>query len=94
MFEWLQAVELGVTNLLCSILELDGSIPEGEEASTHVLLILGLLTDSGQLYLVLVNLCCIYCVKYSYKRKTWKGEMIKKHVKKKGRVQHLLDTCL
>ncbi|PSN38110.1 hypothetical protein C0J52_00840 [Blattella germanica] len=40
------AVELGVTNLLCSILELDGSAAEGEEASTHVLLILGLLTDS------------------------------------------------
>ncbi|KAJ9581282.1 hypothetical protein L9F63_023554, partial [Diploptera punctata] len=41
-----RAIELGVTNLLCSILELDGTIPEGEEASTHVLLILGLLTDS------------------------------------------------
>ncbi|XP_021934913.1 rap1 GTPase-GDP dissociation stimulator 1 isoform X2 [Zootermopsis nevadensis] len=41
-----KAIELGVTKLLCSVLELDGTVPEGEEASTHVLLILGLLTDS------------------------------------------------
>ncbi|PNF24564.1 hypothetical protein B7P43_G05383 [Cryptotermes secundus] len=40
-----KAIELGVSRLLCSILELDGTVPEGEEASTHILLILGLLTD-------------------------------------------------
>jgi hypothetical protein len=33
---------------LCRILELDGIVPDGEEASTHVLLILGLLTDAGK----------------------------------------------
>ena len=29
---------------------------------------------------------------HKYKMKTWKGEMIKKQVKKKGRVQHLPDS--
>jgi hypothetical protein len=39
---------MGVTRLLCRVLELDGTVPKGEEASMHVLLILGLLADSGK----------------------------------------------
>ncbi|KAK7873277.1 hypothetical protein R5R35_011343 [Gryllus longicercus] len=40
-----KAVDLGVVSLLCKILEIDGSASSGEEACTHVLLILGLLAD-------------------------------------------------
>lgn len=42
-----KAVNLGVISVLCKILELDGTSSVGEEASTHVLLILGLLADSA-----------------------------------------------
>lgn len=40
-----QALKLGVMKLLCSFLETDG---DDEEVATHVMLILGLLTDAGK----------------------------------------------
>lgn len=45
---------MGVMDLLCSILELGISTKEGEEAGIHVLIILGLLTDSGNYYLLYI----------------------------------------
>lgn len=35
-------------DLLCSLLEFGVSSKEGEEAAIHILIILGLLTDSGE----------------------------------------------
>ena len=36
----------------------------------------------------------VYRRLYQYKRKTWKGKMIKKYFKKKGRERQLPDSCL
>lgn len=44
---------MGVMDLLCSILELGITTKEGEESGIHVLIILGLLTDSGKLAVLL-----------------------------------------
>ncbi|XP_067001395.2 GTPase-GDP dissociation stimulator vimar [Anabrus simplex] len=42
-----KAVELGVVDILCRVLELDGIDAAGEESCTHALVILELITDSA-----------------------------------------------
>lgn len=58
-----KVVEMGVMDLLCSILELGISTKEGEEAGIHVLIILGLLTDSAPGSLLLSERLCGVTVK-------------------------------
>lgn len=53
---FVKALELDIMDLLCSVLEM-GTTKEDEEAAIHTLVILGLLTDAGELSLVYV---CVY----------------------------------
>lgn len=46
-----QILKQGVLDILRKFLILDGTDPAGEETTTHVLLVLGLLADAGNLIL-------------------------------------------